>query len=856
MTNDSKTLGAVRSAGKKELEFSISIGPRFLELFSENLYSSPNKAFEELVANSWDAEASAVYISIPDNLHEQETTIWVLDNGISMDADGLQTLWKITSDHKRTLVESKRPQIGKFGIGKLATYILASEITFVCKADDGRIRTVSVNYRDIEQLDVWNPDELPLTVRTISNSEFEEILSMADGGEKILSLITCGIPHIESEHFANEFHHPDPPPVVPSDTWTLVLLTSLRETGKRIQRGRVRRMLRSALPLTSDVSITLNDEVLEPTKIEAEAAATWILGRNLDIDEVELDTDDTTPEKDSVKIKGVDDTSFPYLTIEGVDGQLSGQITLYESRISGGKSESLGASNGFFINILGRVINLDHTDFGLENLSHSAWAQFRATIRADGLDKELGVERKGLRDSRQVRIFKQFLMSTFNKARTALAETRMAEWPKAGDILNGSWESVPMRPLAQVVSERLTSGRGWPSSIDANEMKDVERIRHQWNKTIEENPGDLISAVKPEALGEKMPFSLYRLPTRELLVNENHPYFVGRSGTIEEKKVMQDFALADFLTELYLIGNDVDSVALDEGRAFRDEFLRLLAQLERSTGPEIAQMLMEATSSPKGLEVIVGEALDYIGFNITPLASNGEPDGIARAPLTPRADLCKGSYSITYDAKSTKQPNGRVSNSHVRAGTLARHRKNHEATFTLVVAPDFESGALQEECEAEKVTPMRAKDLADLLILSARAGTVDFVEFRGVFEHYDPDEVHCWVQSFVRKSVEKPHVSVGQLLKTFDEIGIEGPDELETAVIADRIRQSSDDRNFPREGDIRRAVEGLGVFLPSIVRNSGKQVYLSASPADIRGALVDQLQLLPESMRLDIDSGL
>ena len=283
MTNDSKTLGAVRSAGKKELEFSISIGPRFLELFSENLYSSPNKAFEELVANSWDAEASAVYISIPDNLHEQETTIWVLDNGISMDADGLQTLWKITSDHKRTLVESKRPQIGKFGIGKLATYILASEITFVCKADDGRIRTVSVNYRDIEQLDVWNPDELPLTVRTISNSEFEEILSMADGGEKILSLITCGIPHIESEHFANEFHHPDPPPVVPSDTWTLVLLTSLRETGKRIQRGRVRRMLRSALPLTSDVSITLNDEVLEPTKIEAEAAATWILGRNLDI---------------------------------------------------------------------------------------------------------------------------------------------------------------------------------------------------------------------------------------------------------------------------------------------------------------------------------------------------------------------------------------------------------------------------------------------------------------------------------------------------------------------------------------------------------------------------------------------
>ena len=145
----------------------------------------------------------------------------------------------------------------------------------------------------------------------------------------------------------------------------------------------------------------------------------------------------------------------PHVTIEGIEGQLSGQVTLYGSRISGGKSETLGASNGFFINILGRIINLEHTDFGFENLSHSAWAQFRATVRADGLDKDLGVEREGLRDSKQVRIFKRFLMATFNKARTALTETRMAEWPKAGDVLDGSWKSIPMGPLAEVVSERL-----------------------------------------------------------------------------------------------------------------------------------------------------------------------------------------------------------------------------------------------------------------------------------------------------------------------------------------------------------------------------------------------------------------
>lgn len=853
MTDDSTTLATVRSIGEEERSFPISIGPRFLELFSENLYSSPNKAFEELVANSWDAEASAVYISIPKDLQAPDASIWVLDNGISMDAEGLQTLWKITSDHKRTITNLKRPQIGKFGIGKLATYILASEITFVCKACDEKIRTVSVNYREIEQLaGVWNPDNLPLTVRIISENDLRDILSTVAGSEKILELIENGVPRRELGYFVNEFHHQDPPPVPLSDTWTLALLTSLRGTGKAIQRGRIRRMLRSALPLTSDVSITLNDEVLEPTKVEAELAETWILGKNLDIDEVELESVDITAGNDSAEVKAIDCFRHPYLTIEGIEGQLSGQISLYSSRISGGKSESLGASNGFFINILGRVINLENSDFGLENLSHSTWAHFRATIRADGLDRDLGVEREGLRDSRQVRIFKRFLMSAFNKARTAMAQTRMAEWPKAGDVLDGSWKSVPMRPLAQVVSERIASGRGMPSSITGQDMADVEETLKQWNKTVGTNPGALISAVRPEAFREQMPFSRYTLSTRELLVNESHPYYAGRKGTLEELKVMRDFALADFLTELYLIGNDVDSVVLDEGRAFRDEFLRLLAQLYRKTGPEIAQMLMESLSHPRGLEVIVGDALDYIGFNVTPLATRGDPDGIAQAPLSPVSEPSEGPYSFTYDAKSTSQSNGRVSNDHVKAGTLARHRRNHKANHTLVVAPDYERGALEDECKASKVTPMCAEDLAKLLMLSAKSGTVDFVKFRGLFELYDPDEVHAWVNSFVKHSVERPHISVGQLLDAFSEIGIEGPDELETSVIAYHMRLSARDSSFPSESDIRSAVEGLGVFLPSIVRNNNKQVYLSASPADIRAALVDQLQLLPESIRFDM----
>ena len=401
-------------------------------------------------------------------------------------------------------------------------------------------------------------------------------------------------------------------------------------------------MLRSALPLTSDLSIVLNDDVLEPTKVDIDPYATWILGRNLPIDEVGLDDVDASAEKDNAELSNFDETEYPYITIEGIKGKIYGQITLYESRITGGKSDDRGTSNGFFVNILGRVINLEQADFGLENLSHGAWAQFRATLRADGLDCELGVERDGLRDSRQVRIFKRFLMSTFNKARTALKEASLAEWPRAGDILDGSWKSIPMKPLAEVVAERLATNKGLPSSIRRGDIESVEDFRELWTQAVEENPGNLISSVRAAEFGEQLPLSRYELQTREVLINENHPYVVERSRTIEERKLIQEFVLADFLTELYLIRHDVDSVALDEGRAFRDEFLRLLAQLNRRTGGQIAQMLLDSTDNDRAFEEIVGDALDFLGFNVTPIGGNGQPEGIAKAPLSPNADSDKG----------------------------------------------------------------------------------------------------------------------------------------------------------------------------------------------------------------------
>ena len=43
------------TVGTEITSIPVELSTRFLEHFSEQLYSSPQKAFEELISNSWDA---------------------------------------------------------------------------------------------------------------------------------------------------------------------------------------------------------------------------------------------------------------------------------------------------------------------------------------------------------------------------------------------------------------------------------------------------------------------------------------------------------------------------------------------------------------------------------------------------------------------------------------------------------------------------------------------------------------------------------------------------------------------------------------------------------------------------------
>src|ERR1700730_16682136 len=84
-------------------KINVRLSYKIVELFSEGLYASPNKAIEELVANSFDAGARRVQVLLSANLHDQDASIAVIDDGEGMGVEGLKVHWLIGVSTKRKL---------------------------------------------------------------------------------------------------------------------------------------------------------------------------------------------------------------------------------------------------------------------------------------------------------------------------------------------------------------------------------------------------------------------------------------------------------------------------------------------------------------------------------------------------------------------------------------------------------------------------------------------------------------------------------------------------------------------------------------------------------------------------------
>lgn len=770
----------------------VEIGTRFLEHFSEQLYSSPQKAFEELITNGWDAGADHVDVRISKNLFTQSATMAVFDNGASMDMDGLENLWQIAfSPKEANPVQYGRHVIGKFGIGKLATYVLANKLTYICKASDGVIRRVTMDYGSLNQ-NSEKPQLVktqPLTVYEVQEEEVEQALGNIDDGEKIFELIKgeAKKPEIiqnEDEYGGNKCD------LTPKETitWTLVILSDLKKTGRDLKAGILKRMLESALPFGSEMAITLNDSLLTSSKINFPVIPDfdWRLGPDLKIDSFEIEytekpQDNSEPgivvkandKKDSfskiISLQSGNDIDGPYVDIPKI-GRVTGRVRVFDGLITGGKSEERGPSNGFHVNVLGRLVNQADNAFGEENLSHASWARFRMAIRADGLNNFLVTNREQFKETEEVKIFRAFLRKVFNMARTKYDSYALAGMENSGDILVKSLGVLSLNPLKNIVAETLKSKPSIPSLFDESGIEDREAKRLSWQENTSENIKNALEQVKYEKLEDES-FVKFRISDNSIVVNKEHPFVEEHSSSKKEKELVRTVALINFLSDMYALDIGVEPNIVENIIEYRDKLMKFKSLQRRQSGSYIAKLLLQVqhdSTNYKKLEAVVSDALDYIGFEVTDLAKSGEPEGIARAYTYPTnqrpgSNPTTALYSFSFDAKSSKYENASTGN--IKLDGIVEHQKRYSADYALVIAPGFTDGALVTRCEEQKVTAITTRDLGKLLEYTVEFGAIPTTKLRELFSIYDFKLASKWIDDLQEWISKQRNLTVDIFIK-------------------------------------------------------------------------------------------
>lgn len=725
-------------------EVSVRMSLTVIERFSQGLYSSPNKAFEELVSNSYDAGAKRVWVTLPSDLAAPDAKVIVVDDGDSMDLVGLQELWQIGESHKRDdeTGANGRQQIGKFGIGKLATFVLANRLTYITFKNGG-YRAVTMDYNEVRG-GMADPQSMSLRVAEISEEQARVSLAGVLGDDKTRR----GEPIAENDIRADEapaddseqsaldvlFDAGDRPP-----SWTAAVLTHLKPAATDIRLGRLRWILRTAIPLNPNFRLWFNGWQLTSSKIDKRELWRFTIGK----DEGQLAPSDRigTTTKRTLE----DGKSVPVYVLP-IAGAVWGEATLYESSLQQGKSDLLGRSHGFFVRVRRRLINIDDPTFDVgPELSHGVFTRFNMVIDADGLDAYVAAPRESLQESPALNELKVYMLAIFNRARVIKAtfdtndplplltkQGRITDPPAA--LTQGPFRRMLQRAVAGNDQTRGTLG------LRAEDVDEASKLLAAGD--------DLIESVVIAQTGDDERLVGYDPRQRAAVVNQDHPFianYLDVRGALEPLKLI---ALTELLTEAYMLDESISVEQVSRVMRRRDAFLKGLVERFPRSAFVVASHLRAASNDEKRLEDAVADALELLGFDVQRIGGRGTPDAVATARLGWRSNINGSeSYALTYDAKSSgadakdsitlneedeaihvgpvgKAPRIQAGTTHTSILRLHRERAMEQfglpvrPTETLLVAPDFQgfndeiNSTIGAICANDNITPVRVEDLA------------------------------------------------------------------------------------------------------------------------------------------------
>jgi hypothetical protein len=751
------------TAGSEAEKIDVRLSYRIVRLFSEGLYVSPNKAIEELIANSFDAGARRVSVFLSGDFHEQGATIATLDDGEGMDARGLKQHWLIGKSDKRDLTKLPlgRQQIGKFGIGKLATYVLANRLTHVSRKG-GKFYSTSMSFKTVddrgdEEVEPKNP--IKISLRELTEDQAKQALTewirgkaFQKSGFKLFGAGAAG-------------------------SWTFAILSNLKDKVHEIRRGKLEWVLRTALPLRDDFAIYLNGEKLVASKAGKGLLKKWILGKDIDgLPKPSPKEMEATEDKNQLKGS---ETRFA-LEHKAV-GRITGYAEIYRDLLTG-KSDEIGRSYGFFVYVLGRLINVEDGHFGIspDELRHGTFGRIRVVVHMDGLDEYLQSDREHVREGPVLEDAKNILRAIFNRIRPELEKADAEEEPgaKLARKFAGSSASLARRPIIEMARAALdgkikTRYVAIPPATTRNERDKLVAAL----ETRAETPEQFVQGIDfvYDARSDDG-IAVYDAVTGKLRVNGLHP-FVGAFFDEFTSKTsglpLEIFAMAEVLLESHLHQIGLKQGQIDEMMIARDQLLRDVAQESgRRSALTVANGLRNARNDESQLEIEVVEAFRSLGFDATQVGGKGKPDGVAKAHLSPGADNAPRRYAITLEAKSKKKDGAKLKTKIFGISTIARQRDEYQCEHAIVVAPAFDhtagkDSALAKEIQADRdntaakgkprtITAIHIEDLARLVQLRP-VKRLGLSKIREMFQTCSlPEQCKGWVDNAEKETVAKP----------------------------------------------------------------------------------------------------
>ncbi len=791
-------------AGKKIDDIEVKISYRIIELFSAGLYSSPNKAFEELVCNSYDAFANNVSVYVPSDISATGAYIWICDNGEGLDAQGLKDLWRIGESFKRNdpARDKKRLQIGQFGIGKLSTYILAHKLTYISKKN-GQYIFATMNY-DLIQEDI---ESLTIDERELNEDEAKELLN---------PYIFLGSRYMVS---FNLFGKDSPA------SWTMSILTELKPKATEIRENRLKWVLRTALPLNPHFNLYYNNAKLESSKIKNQVVKKWIIGKD----------DLTADELDFASCREEDGEYF--VDFEYLNG-VNGSFILYEDSLLSGKSEELGRSHGIFLSIRGRLINLDDPLLGMEAFSHGAFNRTRIIINADDLDSNLTSTREAVKESRPYDQLKAYIKKKFNNE---VRKHYFEQEEKSEKEKNISYRlaqtsyTTSKKPIYSFIKKFFANQIVNPFLIEKPIGIPESELLPEYEKDLEQG-SQVIENINYAPLDTGAPIAKLDLITKILTMNVVHPYIANYMDAYKNMLPLESVAITEVLTEAYLYELGIDEGLINAIMRKRDITLRQLALSDREGIPAVAQLLRDSVANPTGLEDAVHRVFLALGFEASKIGGNGKPDGKAEAILGYSADEKSRSYSLTYDAKSTSKK--KIAAGTAKLAGIKRHQTDYNATFAVEVAIGYQGdddpeSAISKEARQQKVTIIKVQDMIRLLFLVAPK-QIGLSRLRELFETcYAPYEVTEWINNIEKQdTLNGPYYDIIEIVYDFQRTDFEPPT---TSVV--RLKLNEKNATNLSVKQVSQYIEILQGIVPGYVHLEADKVSVEAAPNVIKGII-------------------